>query len=79
MTQKRDRDRVVAEITAFHLVRLATEHGCNLSREHAMAFLNQERAHEMWRHMMQAGLDFIACSLLGDPPARKDVQGPREC
>ena len=22
------------------------------------------RAQEMWKHMMQAGLDFIACSLL---------------
>ena len=79
MTQERNRDRVMAEITPFHLMRLANEHGCNVSREQAMEFLNQERAQEMWKHMMQAGLDFIACSLLGDPPARKDVQGPREC
>ncbi len=28
-----------------------------------MAFLNEERAREMWNHMMQAGLDFMACSL----------------
>ncbi len=69
----------MAEITPFHLMRLANEHGCNVSREQAMEFLNQERAQEMWKHMMQAGLDFIACSLLRDPPVRKDVQGPREC
>ena len=66
MTQKRNRDRVMAEITPFHLMRLANERGCDLSREQAMAFLNQERAQEMWKQMMQAGLDFIACSLLGD-------------
>jgi len=60
----------MAEITLFHLMKLASEHGRMVSREQAIAFLNQEeRAQEMWRHMMQAGLDFIACSLLTHPVA----------
>jgi len=60
MTRKRDSQKVVAEITPFHLVRLASERGCSLSRQQTIAFLNQERAQEMWQHMMQAGLNFIA-------------------
>ena len=55
---------MIAEITLFHLMRLAHEHGCTVSREQATAFLNEEeRAQQMWSHMMQAGLDFVACSL----------------
>jgi hypothetical protein len=62
---KKDRERVTAEITLSHLMRLGNEQGCPLSREHALAFLNQEgRAFEMWKHMMNAAEDFIACSLL---------------
>ena len=65
MTEKKDRDRVTAEITLSHLLRLATEQGSPLSREQALAFLNQEgRAFEMWKQMMQAGEEFIAGSLL---------------
>ena len=65
MTQKKDRDRVMAEITLPHLLRLANEHGCSVSREQALAFLNEQgRAFEMWKHVMQAGEEFIASSLL---------------
>ena len=65
MTQKKDRDRVMAEITLPHLLRLANEHGCSVSREQALAFLNEQgRAFEMWKHMMQAGEEFVASSLL---------------
>jgi hypothetical protein len=65
MTEKKDRDRVMAEITLPHLLRLATEQGFPVSREQALAFLNQEgRAFEMWKQMMQAGEEFIAGSLL---------------
>ena len=65
MTQKKDRDRVMAEITLPYLLRLADEHGCSVSREQALAFLNEQgRAFEMWKHMMQAGEEFIASSLL---------------
>ena len=64
MTDKKDRERVIAEITLSHLIRLGNEQGCPLSRQQALAFLNQEgRAFEMWKHMMQAAEDFIAGSL----------------
>ena len=63
--QKKDRERVMAEITLPHLLRLASEHGCSVSREQARVFLNEEgRAYEMWKLMMQAGEEFIASSLL---------------
>jgi hypothetical protein len=62
---KKNRERVTAEITLSHLMRLGNEQGCPVSREQALAFLNQEgRAFEMWKHMMQAAEEFIACSLL---------------
>ena len=64
MTQKKDRDRVMAEITLPHLLRLANEHGRSVTQQQAAAFLNQESAYEMWKHMMRAGEEFIASSLL---------------
>jgi tRNA nucleotidyltransferase (CCA-adding enzyme) len=64
MMDKKDRERVIAEITLSHLMRLGNERGCPVSREQALAFLNQEgRAFEMWKHMMQAAEEFIAGSL----------------
>ena len=64
MTEKKDRERVIAEITLSHLIRLGNEQGCPVSRQQALAFLNQEgRAFEMWKHMMQAAEHFIADSL----------------
>ena len=46
--QKRNRERVLAEITISYVLRLANEHGCPMSREQALAFLNQRgRAYEM--------------------------------
>ena len=64
MTEKKDRERVIAEITLSHLIRLGNEQGCPVSRQQALAFLNQEgRAFEMWKHMMQAAEHFIAGSL----------------
>jgi hypothetical protein len=64
MTDKKDRERVIAEITLSHLMRLGNEQGCPVSRGQALAFLNQEgRAFEMWKHMMQAAEEFISGSL----------------
>jgi hypothetical protein len=64
MSEKKDRERVPAEITISHLMRLGNEQGCPVSREQALAFLNQEgRAFEMWKHMMEAAEEFIVCSL----------------
>ena len=62
---KKDRERVIAEITLSHLISLGSEQGCLVSRQQALAFLNQEgRAFEMWKHMMQAAEEFIAANLL---------------
>ena len=64
MTDKKERERVIAEITLSHLMRLGNEQGCPVSREQALAFLNEEgRAFEMWKHMMQAAEEFISGSL----------------
>jgi len=65
VSEKKNRERVIAEITLSHLMRLGNEQGCHVSRGQALAFLNQEgRAFEMWKHMMKAAEEFIACSLL---------------
>ncbi len=64
MTDRKDRERVIAEITLSHLMRLGNEQGCPVSRQQALAFLNQEgRAFEMWKRMMLAAEEFIAGSL----------------
>ncbi|HKN71599.1 MAG TPA: hypothetical protein VJX30_11235 [Terriglobales bacterium] len=64
MTEKKDRERVTAEVTLSHLMRLGNEQGRPVSREQTLASLNQEgRAFEMWKHMMQAAEEFIAGSL----------------
>ena len=62
MTEKRKRDKVIAEITLCYLMRLAGEQGLHVSMEEALVFLNQDSAYEMWKHMMQAGEDFINCN-----------------
>ena len=65
MTEMKNRERVMAEITLAHLLRLASEQGCSVSREQALAFLNQDgRAFEMWKQMMEAAENFITSSLL---------------
>ena len=61
MADKKDRERVIAEITLSHLIRLGNEQGSPVSQQQAIAFLNQEgHAYEMWKHMMQAAEEFIA-------------------
>ena len=48
MTEKKDRERVMAEITLSYVLRLANEQGYSVSREEAVAFLNHEgHAYEM--------------------------------
>ena len=64
MTQKKTRERVVAEITVTHLTQFARELGRSLSQEEALEFLNQDgRAYDMWKHMMLAGEEYIKTSL----------------
>jgi hypothetical protein len=65
MTEKRKKRERYRRNHTVSFMRLANEFGCSVSREQALAFLNQEgRAFEMWKYMMQAGENFIARSLL---------------
>ena len=55
MSEKKDRERVTAEITLSHLMRWETNRAV-LQPRTGSRILNQEgRAFEMWKHMMQAG------------------------
>jgi len=64
MTEKKKREKVSAEITAEHLIRFAREVGASMSHEEAIGFLNREgRAYDMWKHMMQAGEEYIKSNL----------------
>ena len=64
MSEKKKRDKVVAEITLAHLTQLARELGRNLTDEEAVAFLNRDgRAYAMWKHMMHAGEEYIKAAL----------------
>jgi len=75
MTEKKKRERVVAEITVGHLKQFARELGRSLTQEEALTFLNQEgRAYDMWKHMMLAGEEYIKSNL---PASRDGVLGRR--
>jgi hypothetical protein len=64
MTDKKKRERVVAEITLAHLTQIAREQGQCLSPEEALTFLNEDgRAYDMWKHMMLAGEEYIKTHL----------------
>ncbi len=65
MPKKKQREKVVAEITTFHLTQLAQAAlGRALSREEAIAFLNDgDRAYDMWKHMMHAGEAYIQSNI----------------
>lgn len=79
MTQKKKRERVVAEITVAHLTQIARELGRTLNEEEALAFLNQGgRAYDMWKHMMLAGEEYIKTSLNSPRLATVGRQVPRE-
>lgn len=61
---KKKREKVVAEITAAHLIRLCQEQGGFLDQQQAINFLNEgERAYVMWKQMMYAGEDYIKSAL----------------
>jgi hypothetical protein len=73
MTEKKKREKVVAEITLAHLMQLAQEAGHPLSQEEAIAFLNQDgRAYAMWKKMMQAGEEYFKSTL--QPGSERTVQ-----
>jgi len=60
MTNKRKREKVVAEITTLHLVEFMREQGKTLDQRQAIEFLNENGcAYTMWKHMMLAGENYI--------------------
>jgi hypothetical protein len=70
MTDRKQREKVVAEITVAHLTQFANESGRPLSTEEAVAFLNQQgRAYEMWKQMMHAAEEYIKNALQARAPA----------
>ena len=80
MTERKKREKVVAEITVSHLTQVAGELGRPLTAEEAIAFLNQQgRAYEMWKHMMHAAEELhqvrTAIALTG--VNAKAARGPR--
>jgi hypothetical protein len=73
MTEKKKREKVVAELTLAHLMQLAEESGHSLSREDALIFLNQDgRAYAMWKHMMKAGEEYFKSTL--QPGSERTIQ-----
>jgi len=66
-----DTQRVTAEITTSDVLRVAREVGMPVSAKEAERFLNDgARAHRMWKHMIEAGRQYIAESLEAE---RKDI------
>jgi hypothetical protein len=75
MPDRKQREKVVAEITIAHLTQFASESGRPLSAEEAVAFLNQQgRAYEMWKQMMHAAEEYIKSAL----HSRSPVLVPRQ-
>ena len=70
---KTKRDKVVAEITATHLMKLMQEQGRFLDQQQAVAFFNEgDRAYVMWKQMMYAGENYIK-SVLAQTPRPKPI------
>ncbi len=64
MTEKKKREKVVAEITLAHLTEFADELGRAMNPQDAIAFLNPDgHAYNMWKRMMQAGEEYIKSAL----------------
>ena len=59
-----DTERVTAEITTKDVLRIAREVGMPVSAREAELFLRDStRAHRMWKHMVEAGRQYIAETL----------------
>ncbi len=54
-------ERVTAEITTADVLRIAFEVGLPVSSKEAASFLRDgSHAHSMWKHMVEAGRQYIA-------------------
>jgi hypothetical protein len=64
MTERKKRQKVVAEISVAHLTEFAAGIGSALNHEEAIRFLNHAgHAYEMWKRMMEAGEAYIKTAL----------------
>jgi len=64
LTFETDTERVTAEITTSDVLRIAREVGMPVSAKEAVMFLRDgARAHKMWKHMIEAGRQYIAETL----------------
>lgn len=64
MPEKKNREKVIAEITVTHLMQFSGEIGRAMSREEAINFLNHDgRAYKMWKHMMHAAEEYLKSTL----------------
>jgi hypothetical protein len=74
---KKKREKVIAEITATHLIKLMEEQGRLLNLQQASAFLNEgDRAYTMWMQMMNAGESYIRSVLARTSQSCGDTSGP---
>jgi len=79
MMPKKKRVKIVAEITAAHLIKLMQEQGNVLDQQQAFAFLNEgDRAYMLWKQMMYAGESYIKSVLAptSQPIADASNSGP---
>ena len=71
LSAETDTERVTAEITTSDVLRIAREVGMPVSTKEAERFLRDgARAHRMWKHMIEAGRQYIAESLEAE---RRDI------
>jgi hypothetical protein len=62
---RKEREKVVAEITLRHLIEVVKDAGIDLSRDEGKLFLNNGgHANEMWKRMMEAGSNYAVNTLL---------------
>jgi len=75
---KKEREKVVAEITATHLMKLMQEQGRFLDQQQAVAFFNEgDRAYVMWKQMMYAGENYIKSELAQTSQAKTNMSNSR--
>ena len=64
MRQKRNRERVAAEITTLHLIEFMREQGRSIDQQQALNFLNLDgHAYSMWVQMMHAAENYISSEI----------------
>jgi hypothetical protein len=79
MTEKKKREKVVAEISVSHLMEFANEIGRSMTQEEAIGFLNKEgRAYEMWKQMMHAGEEYLKAALDRQTPYEVGTERSRQ-